>query len=599
MRRAVLAWGFGLVLSLGLLNQGCRSSSNGGESGTDAGDGAGVSILPSDRSVPWMPGIAGGIPNYPLDKTACNSGCDYTTHGDDAIDDSAILQSCLANTAQGHACVVKAGTYAIMTPISVPSNRVLRGAGEGLTNLHNRHDGGTTVLLGGAGWFGAYGAGDTGVVALSSGYTKGSTTLVSVAQPAATSAAFAIGAYVAVTENNDPNLVNVTGYDGDCNWCGGPWGFGSGTQLMAQIVQVTAISGNTVTIDRPLYYTFTSSLSPVLKPLNLPVVGAGVEDLTIQEMRATAEENHGLVHFSAAVGCWAKGVELVGAYSEFVEFQWSRGCVLRDSYIHDPQSTMSGQGYGAHVTFWNSDHLVENNIFVKSRHSMVFEGGGSGCVFGYNYSYRDWQGDSDSVWLGKDIVFHGAHPYMNLIEGNMHQEFVPDNTWGSSSHNTYFRNNATGASDFAAVATEATRAVTIDQNNWYFNVVGNVLGSPGTSLVNGPLPGCSENEIWQLGCKSEVSGPADPNVMATLFHCGNYSYASSAGASAVSGFASSLPGVDGDCSGTLPNSYYYSSKPSWFGSCPWPPIGPDVNGYAVDIPAKRMCERGAYTAGCP
>ena len=29
---------------------------------------------------------------------------------------------------------------------------------------------------------------------------------------------------------------------------------------------------------------------------------------------------------------------------------------------------------------------------------------------------------------------------------------------------------------------------------------------------------------------------------------------------------------------TLPASFYRSSKPSWFGSTPWPSIGPDVTG---------------------
>jgi hypothetical protein len=47
---------------------------------------------------------------------------------------------------------------------------------------------------------------------------------------------------------------------------------------------------------------------------------------------------------------------------------------------------------------------------------------------------------------------------------------------------------------------------------------------------------------------------------------------------------------------TLPASFYLNSKPSWFGSVPWPPIGPDVTGgdisgvagHAYKIPA-RVC----------
>jgi len=42
---------------------------------------------------------------------------------------------------------------------------------------------------------------------------------------------------------------------------------------------------------------------------------------------------------------------------------------------------------------------------------------------------------------------------------------------------------------------------------------------------------------------------------------------------------------------TLPASLYLNSKPSWFGSTPWPPIGPDVaqgmdaSGHVYAIPA--------------
>ena len=49
---------------------------------------------------------------------------------------------------------------------------------------------------------------------------------------------------------------------------------------------------------------------------------------------------------------------------------------------------------------------------------------------------------------------------------------------------------------------------------------------------------------------------------------------------------------------TLPSSFYLSSKPTFFGSVPWPAIGPDVtggseaglNGHHAKIPARRCFE---------
>ena len=35
---------------------------------------------------------------------------------------------------------------------------------------------------------------------------------------------------------------------------------------------------------------------------------------------------------------------------------------------------------------------------------------------------------------------HGAHPFMNLFEGNVYPNFEFDFAHGSSSHNTLFRN---------------------------------------------------------------------------------------------------------------------------------------------------------------
>jgi hypothetical protein len=54
---------------------------------------------------------------------------------------------------------------------------------------------------------------------------------------------------------------------------------------------------------------------------------------------------------------------------------------------------------------------------------------------------------------------------------------------------------------------------------------------------------------------------------------------------------------------TLPASFYLASKPSWFGSVPWPAIGPDVAGglsdavgYVYAIPAQVCYNNGAKDA---
>ena len=69
---------------------------------------------------------------------------------------------------------------------------------------------------------------------------------------------------------------------------------------------------------------------------------------------------------------------------------------------------------------------------------------------------------------------HGAHPMMNLIEGNhARDKFDADNYWGTSSHQTFIRNrmyNVTGKL-YGSWGFDLYKGVR------YYNIVGNVLGT--------------------------------------------------------------------------------------------------------------------------
>src|SRR5258707_6037833 len=49
-----------------------------------------------------------------------------------------------------------------------------------------------------------------------------------------------------------------------------------------------------------------------------------------------------------------------------------------------------------------SDVLVEDNIFVGMRHSMAIAAGGSGSVYGYNYSTGNIESDSGTNWRSEE-----------------------------------------------------------------------------------------------------------------------------------------------------------------------------------------------------
>ena len=151
---------------------------------------------------------------------------------------------------------------------------------------------------------------------------------------------------------------------------------------------------------------------------------------------------------------------------------------------------------------------------------------------------------------------------------------------GSSSHNTIFRSQSKGWQ--SETITTRNNAIEIAAKNYYMNVVGCVLGTPGKSNRYEVLPGqpyndWSDDVIWALGVGSGVD---DPNVATTLLRHGNFDY--------VTNTVIWDPAIPNH---NLPASLYLNRVPGWWcQETPWPPIGPDVAGLVNAIPAKRRFE---------
>jgi hypothetical protein len=215
---------------------------------------------------------------------------------------------------------------------------------------------------------------------------------------------------------------------------------------------------------------------------------------------------------------------------------------------------------------------------------MIIEGGGSGNVFGYNFSDRMFDNNYPTTnWLMADLSTHGAHPHMNLFESNSGNHIGPDYTHGSGSHNTYFRNYIDRASEGEnAEINSHIICVDIHKYNYYINVVGNVFGRSGD---DGAYQIENENcttftrGIYKLGYTSDGDCAAsgnDDHVQATLLRHGNFNY--------VTQSTQWDPTINDH---NLPDSYYLSSKPPFFEDLPWPIIGPDVNEKVGMMPSQR------------
>jgi hypothetical protein len=522
-------------------------------------------IIPSNRRITWNPGVPGGIPSRTTIYTTVNA--DKTG----ATDAAGAIQSALNSCPVGQVVFIPAGTYRLNSQLYFAKGIVLRGAGPDKTFL-NTYANADGIQIGN--WPSA-----PVVTGVSGSPTRGST---SISVSSISSPALATGDYIVIDQKNDNNeVVNVDEFSRDSN-----------TRCMSQITKITGINGTTLSIDPPLYHDYSSALIPQVWKLNQGTsmtINAGLEDISIERISPIAQNGLQNVKLVTCAYSWVKNIHSKLAIFRHVDLDRSFRCTTRDSYFEDGyyQGT-GGYSYGVVCGNRSTDQLIENNIFSHLRHSMVVKEGAAGNVFGYNYSFNTYQGDS---FLAPDMFVHGAHPVMNLYEGNFATKIDNDDTHGSGSYNTFFRNYVARNST-ATTITGGRYAVNIESTHSYPNLVGNVLGQSNltwTAEETASSRSSGNAYVWSWGFHldggtTQVSTkPKD-----TSLRHGNYS----ANSRQTSWDASITDH-------TIPASLYLSSKPPFFGSLPWPLVGPDVNPIVGRLPARERFLNGGIRPGPP
>ncbi len=567
-----------------------------------------TSPIPSTRTIDWtQAGIPGGIPdaNWPICQTIPPSG---------GADDSTTIQTAINSCPAGSVVVLTAGTYTLHRPASTvcvgktddyatgvyeaglcltDKSIVLRGAGPNNTVL-NYGDGASIISMGET----YLSSSNVVMIPVTSTALKGATQLT-----VQTVTGITVNSYIVVTQTNpldtDGNpLVNTSGYTGSCSGCG----HDLTNTVMTQIDQVTAISGNLITLARPLYFNY--STSPQI--YHLPMIqSVGLENLRVV---GTAESGTALefknINLEACARCWVHNVESDWAVdksniylSDVYESEISNN-YLYEGFDHD-----SGANYSLLLEFRNSENLIQNNIIRKARHSTP-QSGSSGNVYAYNYELDAYMGEYHNSL--PETQTHAPHPFMNLWEGNVTPNWEFDFAHGSSSHNTMFRNYIDMTStdpDTGVPMTGALIAINVAYYSNYENVIGNAFGPYGstcnasvyetdadTSKVNGV--------IYQIGYYDDGSGTS-PNltlsakVGQTILRGGNWDCVTKSvvwNSNVPSGsLASSYL-----ASQTLPNSLFLSAAPSYFAAtgAAWPPINTAASTIVNQIPAQICYNSG-------
>lgn len=569
----------------------------------------------ADTNPTWNPGLTpggGSLPTYT--GVACSAGL---TEGNGTTDNASAINACISALSSGQAAVLPPGIYYVNAAVTIPSNKVLRGSG--MDNCAQ----GT--------WLSASFAGDTGAgaacttlklgnsgllrfstssrptlgsdIAISSGYTKGSTSIV-----VASTSGLSVGSWISVYEQPDSAVpVSAAGYTGNCDWCGEGEDNQPG-RLMAQYERITNISGTMLTLSRPLYYTFKSTLSPGIRKHSFSNTQAGLENIKVNGFGSSRTAP--IMDVSNSVWSWVKNVELYHDTNTAKGFpifgQYIYGDEIRDSYIHGQRATGSDRAYGIGFMQITSDNKIENNTVREQRHGMAMEGGGSGNVWLYNY-VDDLFYMYDYTWMEATRT-HGAHPYFNLYEGNITPKFGPDDEWGTSSHGVLFRNwlwgdgtlNYSGTGVPGSNPDSGFDAVSIDYHETYYALVGNVLGHTGlhTTWSNATIhpTSCGSQGtraapiVYYVGCEGDGGGGGSYNSdsWTTMIRHGNYDYK-------TLGVAE----WGGGANHTLATSLYYGSKPAFFGSCSWPVFGPEGSPTINPLPAKERYNGLATCAATP
>lgn len=637
----------------------------------------GVSYAPvSGAYAPAKPpsGWTGGIPAR---ETLC------ATLSPSGKDDTAAINAALAACPENQTVLLTMGQFLISgRGIEITNSYVtLRGSGPGagmrgaLTAFPGKTT--ATLLVKSDGMTNPYPVVTVGTVtsvdtmwetaAFASDATAGKN---SVQLKSAAPSGLAAGEIVYVNELYDPTLTwfNLNGgqgagsYDG---WGEGEYGTGvANSRPIGQAMEVASVSGTTVTFTTPFHQSYRASKSAHLGRVNMSkrTSWVGLENLFVTG--GDGGDGGGNVVFGSTSYSWAKNIESAGHGPKFggglVHFLSSFRCELRDSYVHSlaaniPDISPGGAYYNIVLDSYNADTLVENNIDWIANKVIVMRGTGGGNVIGYNYiddGYGNYYPNQGETAMNADHMTTSHH---ELYEGNYSWSMATDSRWGNSIYITWFRNWVSGkrVSAWPGIPAQSTASgnplttyeytengehfyyedeynrnpAHVGSHHWWFNYVGNVLGTSDLALLAkprsyynvpqtgydyqwaGPSIPTSINEahipMWTLGKPDSSEVPfsgngLDPSVLPVTLRDANFDYSTAAvhwhgiGGSETS--QTVAPGASVGGGSTLPDSLYLTSKPSFFGSTPWPWV--DGSSASTPLPGT-LPAKARFDGGTP
>jgi hypothetical protein len=597
-------------------------------------------IIPANRTTLWRPGVTynGGIPtNRTVYVTLSPLG--------GTQDDTAQINNALANCPANGIVQLTAGTFNINGNgiIFVTPNCTLRGVGPGtgatggsMLEISAGETAQSHLVGGGTGTFllkadrntnwnyavlyvGYNPTAFSASINLAADAAQGTYSLTLVSNPG-----IQVGEIVLIDmiTDNDPDVY--WGQKADPPGGGSRRWFMRQDRSLNQMMEVTAVNGNTITFATPFHITFQTAYTAQLSRYANPVMrGIGIESLAL--MGGQGGDWHGNLAVSLCAYCWFKNIEAYWANGTSVGFYSTYRSELRDSYIHEtPTPNPGGGGYLVGLNYGASDNLVENNIMWNGNKQDVMRATGGGNVLAYNYMDDAWGSYYPSSPEAGVNAGHYTTPHMELLEGNYSHQYKGDDYWGNSIYITVFRNHLSGlraahpplntytytAGSVIYPYGDYNGRVVVDVQAYslYTNFVGNILGSQGQTLLSYNGTGYNSTQVgflyenlanfltgnyvpmWQMGTQSNpTTNTWVANTYTTQLRQGNWDWVTGAQVWYANPIGASGPG-----NGTamaIPNSLYLTSAPAFFGSNPWPWVDPST-GTTYKLPAKARFDAG-------
>jgi len=581
-------------------------------------------ILTPNRAIDWT----GAGATIPTNWAQCaTSQCDTVSSGTTVT--AASINAAIASAPANTYVQLPAGSFTIsgMIDFASKSNVYINGAGSNSTFITFGSFSGSCVFAGricaqsvhtGDGGDQNY---DNAANLVASSLTVDSTS-ITVSAPFVKGSInnIQVGSLIFIDQLDDASVPANGVFVCQASFCSGG-GSGNGrnwrpsTQEEPQIV--TSISGSgpwTIGISPGIRMpNYTSAKTPQLwSDTGQPITNVGIQNISLD---SRSNGDFATFQMLNCVNCWVKGVRFIGpstngAGTYQVWAYQSRNVTVRDSYFYGSSATSNNYA----LSNWASaDDLFENNVTQHVAFGNMQEGC-IGCVQGYNFAIDDYYTNGDAQWQQASSYHHGSGDAFVLFEGNEGIGATGDDVHGTSNLFTVFRNYFNGRDPNGGSSggkTEQTVPILLYTYNRFWNIVGNVLGTAGyhstyqcTAATIGQASCSNSGQIYSVGFQ-DTDVPAnhnDPYTVSSILRWGNYDTVTAAvrfcgdvtntgwlttcgGKSEIplsltDGLANAIPTVGDTLAGQpgLPPSFYYSSKPSWWGTTPWPANGPDVSG---------------------